>query len=61
MNKAMLPVIAKVHLSVHGCYAYYTTAADLNTLDPPVKILTSQISLKSAIHTPIHCKELIYL
>ena len=46
MNKAMVPVIAKVHLYVHGCYAYYTTAADLDTLDPPVKILASQISVK---------------
>ena len=41
----MLPVIAKVNLSVHGCYAYYATAANLDKLYQPVKILAAQISI----------------
>ena len=41
MHKAMLPVIVKVHLSVRGCYTYYVTAANLDTLYPPVKIFRS--------------------
>ena len=39
VHKAMLPGIAKVNLSVHDCYAYYATAANLDKLYPPVKIL----------------------
>ena len=53
----MLPVIAKVNLSLHDCYAYYATAANLNKLYQPVKSLAAQISI--AICIPIHCKERI--
>ena len=38
-----IPVIVKVHLC--SCYAYYATAANLDTLYPPVKILALQISI----------------
>ena len=45
MHKPMLPVIVKVNLSVHGRYAYYGTAANLDKLCPPVKIFAPQISI----------------
>ena len=58
MYKAMLPVIVKVNLSMHGCYAYYATAANLDKLCPPVKNFAPQIST-SEIRIPIRCKEYI--
>ena len=41
IHKAMLPVIVKVHLSMHGCYIYSGTAAKLNMCYSSVKNLCS--------------------